>query len=338
MNQPSPDGAMDATRCFRCSRYPFLILVVLAWVGFGSFPVRAAWPPRVFAPYVYLGAGDGFKLTECDDACGQKFFTIAFVIADPQGNPAWDGRFATAQNSYADQIGRIRQRGGDVIASFGGEAGTELAMAETNAAALAGKYQGVIDRYHFSWLDFDIEGEALAQSAANERRNVVLAKLQAKNPGLRVSYTLPVDPDGISSQSRSLLTDAKARGVKVYSANVMTMDFGAHFTKNKSMSAVAIASALRAHDQCAAIEPAMAIGLTPMIGRNDQRGEVFTLEDAQALMRWARTQPWICSVSFWASNRDAGKAGPQNDDNTFSGIDQKPWAFTLVFQGFSTGH
>ena len=53
-----------------------------------------------------------------------------------------------------------------------------------------------------------------------------------------------------------LLADAKARGVKVYSVNVMTMDFGAHFSRGKKMSDVAIASALRAHEQCEKIDPA----------------------------------------------------------------------------------
>ena len=37
------------------------------------------------------------------------------------------------QNLYADQINLIRARGGDVIVSFGGEAGSEIAIAETNA-------------------------------------------------------------------------------------------------------------------------------------------------------------------------------------------------------------
>jgi chitinase len=240
----------------------------------------AGWPARVFAPYMYIGADDNFQLTQCDDACGQKFYTLAFVIADRHNNPAWDGRWQTDQNLYAGQINAIRSRGGDVIASFGGESGTELAIAETNAPALEAKYQSVIDRYKLTWLDFDIEGKSLSETDANQRRNAVLARLQAKNPGLIVSYTLPVDPGGISAESQRLLTDATARGVKVYSVNVMTMDFGAHFSQGKKMSDVAIASALQAHKQCQKIDPAIRIGLTPMIGQNDERGEIFTLDDA----------------------------------------------------------
>jgi hypothetical protein len=296
----------------------------------------ADWPAKVFTPYMYIGAGDNFQLTQCDDACGQKFYTIAFIIADRQGRPAWDGRFPIELNLYAGQINAIRSRGGEVIVSFGGAAGTEIAISETNAATLEAKYQSVIDRYKFTWLDFDIEGNALSDFSANARRNKVLAALQAKNPGLIISYTLPVDPDGISTESQNLLADAVSKGVKVRSVNVMTMDFGAHFSRGKKMSEVSIASALKAYDQCGGIVPNIQIGLTPMIGQNDEPGEIFTQKDARALKKWAEEQPWICSLSFWASNRDTGHLGKNKTDNDTSGIKQKPWEFTTIFKSFTT--
>jgi chitinase len=311
-------------------------LVILLGLGSVAIVSAANWPARVFAPYMYIGAGDNFQLTQCDDACGQKFYTLAFIIADDQKNPAWDGRFPMGKNLYANQIAAIRNRGGDVMVSFGGAGGTELAIVETNAEALEAKYQSVIDRYKLTWLDFDIEGDSLSDTEANQRRNAVLAKLQAKNTGLIISYTLPVDPNGISDKSQRVLADAKVKGVKVHSANLMTMDFGEQFSKGKRMSDVSIASALKAYEQCQKIDPAIQIGLTPMIGQNDERGEIFTLNDAKILQKWAETQPWICTLSFWASNRDAGKTGNKRNDNDTSGIQQKPWDFTLIFKPFTT--
>jgi Glycosyl hydrolases family 18 len=297
----------------------------------------AVWPARIFAPYMYIGADDHFQITSCDEACGQKFYTLAFVIADTQGQPAWDGRFPMKKNLYAAQINEIRRRGGDVIVSFGGADGTEIAIAETNNTALETKYQSVIDRYHFTWLDFDIEGDSLSNAAANQRRNAVLAALQSKNPGLIVSFTLPVDPDGISAESQSLLADAVSREVKVHSVNVMTMDFGAHFSKGKKMSAVSIASALKAHDQCRHIAPDIQIGITPMIGQNDEPGEIFTQRDARVVRKWAEGQPWICSLSFWASNRDTGHLDKDKTGNDTSGIRQSSWEFTRIFRSFTSG-
>jgi chitinase len=292
----------------------------------------AAWPAKVFAPYMYLGTGDHFKLTRCDDECGQKFYTLAFIISDKSNNPAWYGRIPMEKNLYADQITAIRDRGGDVIVSFGGAAGKEIALVETNIETLQEKYQSVIDRYKFTWLDFDIEGGALDKHPeASERRNAALARLQAANPGLIISYTLPVDPNGISKASQKLLADAKAKGVKVFSANLMVMDYGPGFSKDKKMGDLAIACALKAHEQCVEIDPAIRIGLTPDIGQNDVKSEIFTLDDARTMKNWAVAQPWICSLSFWSSNRD--KPGNPKTDHG-SGVPQEPWDFTKAFQPF----
>jgi chitinase len=298
-----------------------------------SLTTSAKWPEHVFAPYMYVGSGDRFDLSRCDDACGQKYYTLAFIIAGKDGAPTWDGREPMEKNFFAEQIATIRSRGGDVIMSFGGEAGQEVALMEPDVAALEAKYAAVIDRYHLTWVDFDIEGRALKDKDANHRRNAALARLQASHPGLIVSYTLPVDPDGIPAEARQLLTDARTSGVKVYAANLMTMDYGAHFPAGKTMSAVSIASTLAAFAQCQAIAPDLRIGLTAMIGQNDEKGEVFTLDDARTFIDWAKMQPWVCSVSFWSINRDNAAPGKGNG-TTRSGIAQEPWAFTRIFQTF----
>ena len=293
---------------------------------------RGEWPQRVFAPYVWLGSNDGFQMTQCEEATGQKHFTLAFVIADKEGKAAWFGRVPMEKNLYAEQIEAIRKRGGDVIISFGGAAGPELALANNNdAQKLEAEYRSVVDQYKFTWLDFDIEGRALRDEEANARRNLAIAGLQKRNPGVRVTFTLPVDPNGISRQAQSMLADAKAKGVTVYSANIMVMDFGARFSKDKKMSEVAIASALRTREQLEKIDPTIQVGLCPMIGQNDVKEEVFTPDDAKALRDWSTGQPWVCSFSFWSSNRDTGKPG-RREGTTRSGIDQKPWEFTTIFK------
>jgi hypothetical protein len=316
---------LAATLCFVAGLTALCLLA-----GLTAGVARAEWPSRVFVPYMYLGSGDNFKLTDCDDACGQKYYTLAFIIADKEGNPAWDGKIPMDKDHYADQIAAIRARGGDVLVSFGGEAGQELALVDSNPESLLAKYQSVIDRYKFTWLDFDIEGKALSKQDVNQHRNSVLAKLQANNPGLIISYTLPVNPDGISQDSRKMLTDAKAKGIKVRSANIMTMYFGKKFTEGGAkLSDLSIASANKAYEQTQAIDPAIQIGLCPDIGNNGE-GEIFTLQDAQELKDWAIDKPWIFSLSFWCSNRDSGKPG--KNGNTRSGVQQEPWAFSKIFQ------
>lgn len=52
----------------------------------------------------------------------------------------------------------------------------------------------------------------------------------------------------------------------------------------------------------------------------------------------AKAQPWICSVSFWRSNRDFGQPGLRHGDHGdwSSGIQQTPWVSTEIFQTFAT--
>jgi hypothetical protein len=313
-------------------KFRFLLFVLILSTATRSF--GAAWPTRVFIPYMYLGNGDHFKLTDCDDAIGLKHYTLAFIIADHQNNPSWYGEIPMAQNYYADQINAIRQRGGDVVCSFGGADGTEVAIAETDPAKLEAKYQSVIDQYKFTWLDFDIEGDNLDKHAdASRRRNTVLASLQQKNPGLIISYTLPVDPDGISQSSIDLLTDAKAKGLKVHSANIMVMYFGADFLRGgKHEGDVGIASANKAHEQTMAIDPTIQIGLCPCIGTNGSHDEIFNQDDAKVLRAFADKTDWVCSLSYWSMNRDSEI---HHGGDTSAEIPAKPWEFATAFKTFT---
>ena len=330
-----------------CSLPKKLLMTSAILAVFAATSAFAAWPAKVFAPYMYLGSSDNFKLTECDDACGQKYYTLAFIIAggtlgkdatpaDATTEPTWYGRVPLKQNFYADQIDAIRQRGGDVIVSFGGEGGKELGLVIDDVATLQSKYQAVVDQYHFTWLDFDIEGKALENIEANQRRNTALAALQVENPGIKISYTLPVNLNGISRSSRSLLSDAAAKNLKVYSANVMTMYFGPQSVKDKKLCDVCIASAEKAYEQCQPVDKNIKIGLTPMIGRGGDKGaEVFTIDDAKSLEKWAAEKPWVCSLSFWCSNRDSGKPSKRTPGTTASGVEQQPWEYSKAFQPFT---
>jgi chitinase len=340
----------------------WLVLLVV-----GTLSVSAEWPPRVFAPYLFLGAGDGQKMTDCEEACGLKHYTLAFIIARQEGSgkeakyykaPAWNGRISMDQDLYKDQIDAIRNRGGDVIISFGGEGGRELAIVEEDPAALAASYQSIIDRYRFTWLDFDIEGDNLKQQpAANQRRNTALAALQAKNPRLLISFTLPVDPDGISLAAEAMLADAKAKAVKVHSADLMVMYFGKKFiNKGKSEGELGIDSANKAYEQIQKIDSAIKIGLCPCLGNNGSRDEVFTLDDAKTLRAFADKTSWICSLHYWSVNGDSGRprrrrptnssistnvvgsATSTNSPNLAAEAPRPAWAFANIFKSFTTGN
>src|SRR5207249_4683334 len=118
-----------------------------------------------------------------------------------------------------------RSRGGDVKIAFGGESGSELAQVCTTVGALTAEYQAVVTAYRLRYVDFDIEGAAVADAASIGRRSQALKALQAANPGLKVSLTLPVLPSGLDQNGLNVLTSAVNAGVTLDVVNVMAMDY-----------------------------------------------------------------------------------------------------------------
>jgi len=149
--------------------------------------------------------------------------------------------------------------GGDVILSFGGAAGTELGQACTTVAALQAAYQSVITKYNLTWIDLDIEGAAIADTASINRRNQALHALEAANPSLRVSYTLPVNPSGLDGNGTNLLSNAKANGVRVDVVNVMAMDYG---SCGIDMAAAATSAASATRNQISSLGMPSSVGVT----------------------------------------------------------------------------
>ena len=103
--------------------------------------------------------------------------------------------------------------------------GQELAIVIKNVDQLATSYQQVIDRYNFTYLDFDIEGAALGDVASIDLRNQALAIVKKKNPKLKMSYTLPVLPNGLTTFGVSLLSSSVKYGLTIDRINLMTMDY-----------------------------------------------------------------------------------------------------------------
>ncbi|MGH3247795.1 MAG: cellulose binding domain-containing protein [Trebonia sp.] len=266
-----------------------------------------------FAPYVDTSLFPPFSLVSAAQATGVKQFNLAFVVAAGSGGctPEWGGVTAIGNDPVAAQIGALRAIGGDVRISFGGQAGSELAVTCTSVSQLEAAYQAVISAYDVNKVDFDIEGAAVDNTAANARRDQALAALQAQDPGLAVSFTLPVLPSGLTSSGDAVLTGAAAAGVKLAAVNVMAMDYGDGAAPNPSgqMGTFAIDAATATDAQVATalgISDAAAwpkIAVTPMIGVNDTSDEIFTVANASQLAAFAASKH-LAWLSMWSAARD----------------------------------
>jgi len=268
--------------------------------GSGVADVPSSFPARVVAPYVETW--NNTSLTELATATGNKFYTLAFVIGSNGCTPAWNGDKAVANDTYwANQIASLRKAGGDVLISFGGAAGAELGDACKTVDSIQAAYQAVITKYKLTWMDLDIESGAEKNTTDIDRRNKALKNLQAANPGLKISYTLAVDPTGLPSANRNLLANAKSNGVQVDTVNIMAMDYG---SCNIDMGKTAIMAATGTHGQIQALGTTSFVGVTPMIGVNDTTCENFTTANATALVTFAQDNAFINLLAFWAIGAD----------------------------------
>jgi hypothetical protein len=118
-------------------------------------------PAQVFAPYlpIYWQTPNSLPayLTSMKSV-GIKYITLAFILASTDGTPMFNGDTPdTITAPVLPFIQGVRSAGGDVILSFGGQSGVELANKITDLTKLIAAYQSIINYYDVSMIDFDIE-------------------------------------------------------------------------------------------------------------------------------------------------------------------------------------
>ncbi|WP_328644836.1 ricin-type beta-trefoil lectin domain protein [Amycolatopsis sp. NBC_00348] len=275
-----------------------LSVAVIAGVPGTAAAAGPAFPAHYAAPYLQISDSDAGQMSADMSATGTKFFTLAFLTPQSGCTPVWEAN-GTGVGSFKSQISALQAAGGNVIPSFGGAEGGELAQTCTNTASLTAAYANVVNSYGTNRLDFDIEGDVLGDTGSNQRRNSALAALQQQNGAVQVDYTLAVDPSGIPGNELDLLRDAKNKGVKVSVVNLMVMDFydGQPVLGDALSAARASASQLASLYGISTSAAYAMMGLTPIAGRNDD-GAQFSQSDAQQLETFA-AQNGVAELSFW---------------------------------------
>ncbi|MGH0599938.1 fibronectin type III domain-containing protein [Bacillus mycoides] len=277
------------------------------------------WPTHVFAPYVDNGMNPQNLLKYAQET-NTSFFTLSFIVADKNGNPVWGGSHTPiGDGNLDDQIKQIRKIGGDVKVSFGGAnagnipgLGADLAAAITDVNKLKDAYKSVINTLHLTHMDFDIEGALVAHPESIERRSKAIALLQkelkAEGKDVKIGYTLPVMPYGLTNDGINVIQSAIKHDVDLNSINIMTMDYG---QQNQQMGKAAIDAINSLHGQLTNLykdtikdsDIWKMIAVTPMIGKNDTQNETFTLNNAKELFQFAK-EKGIGEISMWSVYRD----------------------------------
>ncbi|MBS0262864.1 MAG: cellulose binding domain-containing protein [Planctomycetes bacterium] len=323
----------------------------------GTPSSSAAWPAQYYAPYVDMTLYPTYDLVAAAATKQVKYFTLAFIVSDANQQPAWGGyteyevNGGTFDAKLRQQIANLRAAGGDVMVSFGGAANRELAETITSVSQLTTAYQTVINAYNSTHLDFDIEGAAVADRASVDRRSQALATLQknaaALGQTLQIWLTLPVIPSGLTADGLYVVQSALKYGVQLAGVNVMTMDYGESAAPNPAgqMGTYAIESATSVFGQLQKLYGSTKtsaqlwgmIGVTPMIGVNDDTNEVFDLNAARQLLAFVEQQG-LGRISIWSLNRDtASTTSKTYVDTTSSSIVQSELAFSSIFETLMAG-
>lgn len=299
-------------------------LVIVGSAQGGKAPQPAPAEPVVaettrstaFTPYVDTSLTPAYDMLDTLEKTGVKTFNLAFITSGGGCEPKWGGFGDLGGDPVAERIPEVRKAGGDVRVSFGGAGGTELGVACDSTDALAAAYGKVVDAYRLTKVDFDIEGDALSDTEANTRRARAVARLQEEYPGLDVSFTLPVTPDGLTPDGVGLVKNAKENGVEISAVNIVATDPGTSYSGGAGGYAVDAATATQTQlkkalelDDTAAWRT---VAVTSAVGANGVPSEVFKVDDAERLVKFAETKhlgrlstrsATACGGDAWDSTR-----------------------------------
>ncbi|MEV6968580.1 carbohydrate binding domain-containing protein [Hamadaea sp. NPDC051192] len=285
------------------------------------------------APYVDLGAWPTPVLTDLASGSTLKSFTLAFITASAC-KAMWFNAYDPRQAWNLDQIQAIRAAGGDVKVSFGGATGIELAQACSTVAAVQAEYQAVVTAYNLKYIDLDIEGSATAEPTSVARRSQALAALQQANPGLKISLTLPVLPEGLTADGLNVVRSARDAGVDLDLVNVMAMDY----YRAGDYGDLAVQAANSTFAQLKTLYPAKTdaqvwkmVGVTPMLGQNDD-GHVYDQADSRQMVAFAQSKH-LGMLSFWETTRDRNACTGALYRCT--NVAQAPYEFSKIFAGYT---
>ncbi len=230
---------------------------------------------------------------------------------------------AASATYIKNSIDRFQSVGGDVCVSFGGSGGvSEWTLATATPTNLANDILRVANYFKTKKVDFDIEGGVVANVAANKKLASACAQILVKDPSFRFSLTLPVLRTGLTigmNGGLQLLRNFYDILHKNIIVNIMAMDYGGVITdmdqaaEDASEATVAQISLIYKISTEAAYK---LLGVTPMIGYNDVKGEVMSLKQYSNVATYLRNKKAFM-YGMWSLNRDyaaktEGAGGPKS--------------------------
>ncbi len=176
-------------------------------------------------------------------------------------------------------------------------------------------------------MTFSLDADTAGNKAATIIRSEALKIIQDSNPGIAISFSLPVSPTGLSADSLDLLKSAEEHGIIVERVNINAYNYASSVAPNAGVASgtYCIQAATFTYSQIQTLGLGSKIGVVVMIGQADVASEFFQHADAKQVVNWAKSNSWVTNLSFYSANRDG---------TGLSGITQEDGDFTEIFKGF----
>lgn len=217
----------------------------------------------------------------------------------------------TADSGYLKWlITPLQEQGVKFALSVGGANAHPLEEYTTVEEAVR-EYIDSLDNYDTVFLDFDIEGSALATDELRDKHVLVLNEIRRQRPDIKISHTLAVDRDGWNHSTIRLMDKVAASGFKpdLVMGMLMEMRGSEDYLAITKMSAEAMVAQMREKFGWSETEAWHRFGACPMYGENYNK-RVFLPADMRCLVEWARGKG-IAVMSGWDATRDYNQANPQ---------------------------
>ncbi len=297
------------------------------------------FPSELLAPFVDMvawvndaeyGINGAPNLQQLYWDCGCKYYNIGFIRADDNKPLESDGTIRWGWGGYyklskkgndgyqyegiVNSINKLRESGGDVVVSFGGQLGESPWTTTQNIEKLKDMYVEVIKEYDLKRIDLDIEEQN--QDYNDNLANAKAVKLAQDETGVEVALTIPIMPYGWDTKQLNLIRAYLTAGVELKLINSMTMCYGYNAVgTNESFGDASVRALENANKQLIQIyaeygkeisssEAYKLMGATVDIGYENTANPIFTTEETQQVAEFAKDKG-MGMYSFWSMNRDS---------------------------------
>ncbi|WP_338634924.1 hypothetical protein [Spirobacillus cienkowskii] len=289
-----------------------------------------------FSPYLQISLYDGDQLINILNSLNLRKIILAFIQDGKKCLPSWDGSFynSLTEQKYIKTFKLLKENSIEYQISLGGADGHDLSIQCANSAELFQAYEKIYNLYSPLGFDFDLESRILSKPNSINKIIQAIKIFHTKYPNVLITLTIPTMPYGIENRTKKLIKDLAANKI-TFTVNLLAMSYHKKYNQNMAKYAIQAANNLKfflnsVYPKKDRKEIWKIIHITPMIGINDIKNEVFTIANVSELKSFA-DKVNIGGLHMWSLDRDK----PCNNKSSIhfcSGINtQKYFDFTKTF-------